>query len=306
MLLLQQMMALFLMMLIGYLCAKVGAIDKTASKTISWLVVNVGNPAMILASGMDHENSVEMKKILLVLGISLAIYAALLLVSIVFPQILKAERENYGVYRVMLIFSNIGFMGLPILSALYGSEALLYAAMFFFPYNIIIYTYGIRAMKQDQSGKEKFQWKSIFNAGVIACVVSLTIYFGRIFVPDFLFHAAESLSHITAPLSMMVIGASFLEFRLRELFTDVRLLVFSAIKLLVVPVIGTWIIMQLVPDPMICGVCMVMLATPVGSMTAMLAQQYDGNYGLASKGVALTTMLSVVTIPIVAAVLGLS
>ena len=59
MLLLQQMMALFLMMLIGYLCAKIGALDQTASKKISWLVINVGNPAMIIASGMDNENPVE-------------------------------------------------------------------------------------------------------------------------------------------------------------------------------------------------------------------------------------------------------
>ena len=85
MLLLQQMMALFLMMLIGYLCAKIGALDQTASKKISWLVINVGNPAMIIASGMDNENPVEMKKIFLVIGLSLIIYAVLLLLSVFLP-----------------------------------------------------------------------------------------------------------------------------------------------------------------------------------------------------------------------------
>ncbi|MBO5522445.1 MAG: AEC family transporter, partial [Roseburia sp.] len=79
MLLLQQMTALFLMMLIGYLCGKMGALDVAASKKISWLVINVGNPAMILAAGMDNESPVEMQKILLVVGLSLAIYGALLL-----------------------------------------------------------------------------------------------------------------------------------------------------------------------------------------------------------------------------------
>ncbi len=124
-------------------------------------------------------------------------------------------------------------------------------------------------------------------------------------MPGFLAGAAESLSKITAPLSMMVIGSSLVEFRLRDLFTDVRLLIFSTAKLPAVPVLGIWVIMRLVSDPVICGVCMAMLATPVGSMTAMLAQQYDGNYGLASKGAALTTILSVITMPLVAAVAGL-
>lgn len=305
MLLLQQMTALFLMMLIGYLCGKMGALDTASSKKISWLVINVGNPAMILAAGMDNESPVEMQKILLVVGLSLAIYGALLLIAVFFPRLLGVNEENYGVYRVMLIFSNIGFMGLPLLSALYGGESLLYAAMFFFPFNILIYTYGIRAMKKADAPKEEFQWKSILNVGVVSSVIALVLYFARIHMPDFIVTTADSLSKITAPLSMMVIGASFLDFKLKELFTDIRLLIFSAVKLLLLPIAGTWIIMQLVPDRMICGVCMVMLATPVGSMTAMLAQQYDGDYGLASKGVALTTILSVATMPVVAAVLGL-
>ena len=67
---------------------------------------------------------------------------------------------------------------------------------------------------------------------------------------------------------------------------------------------GTWIIKQFVDDPMILGVCMVMLATPVGSMTAMLAQQYDGNYDLAARGVALTAILAAVTMPVVSVLMG--
>ena len=81
--------------------------------------------------------------------------------------------------------------------------------------------------------------------------------------------------------------------------TDLRLLLFSVIKLLVLPAAGVLVIRQFVDNEVILGVCLVMLATPVGSMTAMLAQQYDGDYEMASKGVALTTILSVATIPLV-------
>ena len=98
---------------------------------------------------------------------------------------------------------------------------------------------------------------------------------------------------------MMVIGASLATIDLKKLFTDGRLILFSVIKLIIIPVIGIMIVRQFVDNAVICGVCMVMLATPVGSMTAMLAQQYDGDYEMASKGVALTTILSVATMPLV-------
>ena len=159
-------------------------------------------------------------------------------------------------------------------------------------------------MKKNGKAKEKIRWSDICNIGVITSVIALILYFGKIFLPDFAVTTAQNLSNITAPLSMLVIGASFLDFKIRDLFTDTRLLLFSGIKMLLIPLTGTWIIKQFVDDPMIVGVCMVMLATPVGSMTAMLAQQYDGNYDLAARGVALTAILAVVTMPVVSVLMG--
>ena len=102
---------------------------------------------------------------------------------------------------------------------------------------------------------------------------------------------------------MMVIGASLATIDLRKLFTDVRLIIFSVLKLVVIPVLGLLVIRQFVDSEVMLGVCLVMLATPVGSMTAMLAQQYEGDYEMASKGVALTTILSVLTMPLVSGIM---
>ena len=101
----------------------------------------------------------------------------------------------------------------------------------------------------------------------------------------------------------MVIGQSMIHFKFKEMFEDVRLLVFSLIKLLSLPIIGVLLLRLFIDDPMIINVCYIMLATPIGSMTAMVAQQYGSNYGLASRGVALSTVLSVVTIPLLSLVL---
>lgn len=301
MLLLQQMIVLFILMGVGYLCYRKEIITDEVSKKLSAIVVNIANPALVLSACMG-ENKIQGRELLMIAGIVIAVYTALLLLALVIPRILLVDRESRGTYQAMTVFSNIGFMGFPVVAALYGNEALLYASLFSIPYNVLIYTYGVAAMAKVED-KEKLKGflslQKIFNVGVIACIITIVVYLLRIPVPQFISATTTNLSNLTAPLSMMVIGASLATIDLKKLFTDGKLILFSAIKLLLVPVAGVLIIRQFVDNDMICGVCMVMLATPVGSMTAMLAQQYDGDYEMASKGVALTTILSVITIPVV-------
>lgn len=317
MLLLEQMVVLFLLMGIGYLCYKKEIITDEASKKLSAIVVNIANPALVL-TGCLGEDKIQGRELFQTVIIIAGVYLALLLIAQILPRILGVEKESRGTYKAMTVFSNIGFMGFPVVAALYGNSALLYAALFTIPYNILIYTYGISSMnsampsnaevslakKRGRAGKEKgsgaaFLLGRIFNVGVIACIVTIVIYLCEIPVPGMIADTITHLSNLTAPLSMMVIGASLATIDLKKLFMDVRLLLFSAVKLLVIPIVGVLIIRQFVSNEIICGVCMVMLATPVGSMTAMLAQQYGGDYEMASKGVALTTILSVATIPLV-------
>ncbi len=310
MLLLQQMIVLFILMGIGYFCNRKDIITEEVSKKLSAIVVNIANPALILTGSMGEER-IQGKELLLTAVIMLIMYGALLLLAFFLPVLLRVEKKSRGTYQAMTVFSNIGFMGFPVIAALYGNGALLYAALFMIPYNILIYTYGISAMtgKEKETSREKnlSQKKAssigrIFNIGVIACILTILIYLFGIPVPAFVKTTVTHLSNLTAPLSMMVIGASLADIDLKKLFTDGKLLVFSAIKLVLIPVIGVLLIRQFVDNQVLCGVCMVMLATPVGSMTAMLAQQYDGDYEMASRGVALTTILSVATMPLVSAI----
>lgn len=299
MLLLQQMIVLFILMGIGYFCCRKGIITDDVSKKLSAIVVNIANPALIL-TGCMGEDKIQGGELLLTVGIMVAMYAVLLILAELLPRLLRIERKSMGTYKAMTVFSNIGFMGFPVISALYGSGALLYAALFMIPYNILIYTYGVSAITTKEEGKEKTSSLGrIFNIGVIACILTIVIYLAGIPMPGFLKTTITHLSNLTAPLSMMVIGASLASIDLKKLFTDGKLILFSIVKLIILPIAGVLIIRQFVDNTVICGVCMVMLATPVGSMTAMLAQQYDGDYEMASKGVALTTILSVVTMPLV-------
>lgn len=375
---LQQMIVMFLMMAVGYLCYRKQILTEEVSRKVSAIVVNVANPCMILSSALTDQQ-MQGKELVQTLAIVVMMYVFLLVVAQLLPRILCIQKESRGAYAAMTVFANIGFMGFPVLAAMYGNGALLYGAVFQIPFNILIYTYGVAVltrkpgacakteqdvktepdvnaevdvkaepdvksevdvkaevdMKAEPNGKTgerqdaqgitaavngkseniengseqqgKLQGtveivKKIFNIGVIACITAMLLYFLQTPVPSFLQAFITNLGNLTAPLSMMIIGASLAQMPLKELFLDKKLLLFSLMKLLLLPAVWMIMVNRVAEQEILRGVCLVMMATPAGSMTAMLAQQYGGDYETASRGVALTTVLSVITMPLLAAV----
>ena len=131
-------------------------------------------------------------------------------------------------------------------------------------------------------------------------VIGLYLYkdVHKIHVPESIESVIDTLAGLTVPSSMMVIGYSLSGMKLKELFSDTRLMIFSGIKLIIIPLISMFVLHFFITDPILLGVCFIMVATPVGSMTAMFAEMYDGDKETASMGVAITTLLSVITIPL--------
>ena len=378
MVMLQQMIVMFLMMAVGYLCYRRQILTEEVSKKVSAIVVKVANPCMILSSALTDQQ-MQGKELVQTLAIVVMMYVFLLVMAQLLPRILCIQKESRGAYAAMTVFANIGFMGFPVLAAMYGNGALLYGAVFQIPFNILIYTYGVAVLtrkpgacaktepgvnaevdvkaepdvksevdvkaepnvkaevdvkaepngktgeRQDAQGitaavngkseniengseqQGKLQGtveivKKIFNIGVIACIAAMLLYFLQTPVPSFLQAFITNLGNLTAPLSMMIIGASLAQMPLKELFLDKKLLLFSLVKLLLLPAVWMIMVNRVAEQEILRGVCLVMMATPAGSMTAMLAQQYGGDYETASRGVALTTVFSVITMPLLAAV----
>lgn len=298
---LQQMIVLFIIMGIGLAAYKSNIITSETRGKLSSIVVNIANPALILSSVSGEAVNIKNMELLKTLGIAVIVYLILIILAAVIPVLIGTELSSRGVYSAMTVFSNIGFMGFPIISEIYGNEALLYGSIFLLPYNILIYTYGISLMDKGES-KEKesgIQWRKIFNNGVIACMLTLILFFTKIPVPYVAAKTIEMVSSLTAPLSMMVIGASLAVISVKEMITDRKLLLFVVIRQFILPITLSLLVFSVLSNQLLCGVCMIMLSTPVGSMTSMLAEEYNGNYELASKGVAITTIVSVISLPVV-------
>ena len=321
--LLNQMIIFFLIMSIGYLIGKKKYIDDKGTKAISWIVVNVANPALILSSGMG-ETSLKANNIVLVLCLAVAVYITLILVSFPVSKVLNVDKPYEEAYSAMLVFSNIGFMGIPIVSAVYGPDAVIFASLFVFPYNILIYSFGLdrmsgeTAMSDDpkapgaqslhSSSKKKAKntkYTGIkrvfraFNVGSIACLISITILLSGIKMPYVITKTAGNLGELTGPLSMLVIGYSISKNKLGELFTDFKLIIFLIIKQILVPIAGVIILKLFLQNETLINVCTIMLAAPVGSMVAMMAQESPLKGPLATKAVAISTIFSTLTIPFV-------
>lgn len=298
MLLLQQMLVLFVYMMLGFFLARKGVLDERAGKTFSWMVVNVANPALIILPTINKETTLSPEQIWEALKLAVIMYVALIVIAKVITMFMRTSMEK-NLYQMMMIFNNIAFMGFPIVAAAYGPDALLYSALFTLPFCMLIYTYGIVLITANGEKQEKLKLRSIFNIGVIAVIFALAMLFIKPDMPEFVITATKGVSNLTGPLSMMVIGISLAGMKLKDVFCDKTLWLFSFVKLLVIPIIGTLIVIQLLDNDLLCHVCMVMLGTPVASMVVMLAQTYDVDSELMSRGVALTTILSVITIPMV-------
>ena len=296
MVLLQQMGILFVYMMIGYVACKKEYFDQEFGKKLSWLVVNVANPMLAISAVVNNEEQIAKKDFYVTVLLAICFYAFFLILAQILPRLIGVQKSDIGVYKMMTTFNNIGFMGFPVIAAAYGNGALIYAVPFSIMFNILCYTWGIQTLC---GGGEKGNWKRIINIGTISGIISIVLFFMQIPVPKMICSLSAGLSNLTGPFSMLVIGISIAAMELKDLFTDVKLLKFALIKLLAVPVAAMLLVCQVIDNRLICEVFLVMMATPAASMCAMLSQQYGGDYELAAKGVALTTILSVVTMPIV-------
>ena len=296
MVLLQQMGILFVYMMIGYVACKKEYFDQEFGKKLSWLVVNVANPMLAISAVVNNEEQIAKKDFYVTVLLAICFYAFFLILAQILPRLIGVQKSDIGVYKMMTTFNNIGFMGFPVIAAVYGNGALIYAVPFSIMFNILCYTWGIQTLC---GGGERGNWKRIINIGTISGIISIVLFFMQIPVPKMICSLSAGLSNLTGPLSMLVIGISIAAMELKDLFTDVKLLKFALIKLLAVPVAAMLLVCQVIDNQLICEVFLVMMATPAASMCAMLSQQYGGDYELAAKGVALTTILSVVTMPIV-------
>ncbi len=306
MVVLQQMIIFALLILVGLYARTKKMITDENQAQVSALVVRIAYPAIILSGALVDGPHIGGDELLLTLGVTIALLVLLMIAAWVLPRLLGYEKKYYSIINVMMIFSNIGFMGVPMIDAIYGKGALIYMTIFLIPFNLLFFSYAIKAIK-GSSKKQAFKWRDLLNEGMIACFLAIVIYLMNIHIPYVIRTTVQMLGSMTAPLAMLLIGSFLSDMDWKEMFSDTRMWLFTLMKMVVFPVVIVMILEQFVDNPLLMAVCLAAIATPAGNVLSLLASIYNKEvYPLSLKGITLTTLVSVVTMPIVYILTGLA
>lgn len=287
-----QMILLFGLMAVGYLAKITKIMDNISDRYFSKFITNIAIPATILSSaiGQNIENKMGAFKVLLV---AVLVFVITPFVSILLVKILKLERT----YELMLNYSNLGFMGIPIISSIYGTEYVFYVSIFMMVFNISLFSHGVSILQQENNSG-KIQLKKLINPGIISALAALLIFIFEIPVPEFITSILRSVGTITTPLAMIVIGSTLASVKFNSIFTDKKIYIYTILKILVYPLL-TWIVLHsFISDPVIIGVTVILCGLPTAGNISMLCADYNSNVELVTKGMFISTICSFVTIPL--------
>lgn len=299
-----QMLLLFLLMTAGFIADKCKVMNADLNRGLSKLVLNVTLPAMVLAAVLKADHSLETAQVFVLLGVAVGLYLFLIPLGYLFTKLLAVKDGEKGVYRYSFIFGNIGFMGFPVVAAIYAGDsvmAVFYASFFQLPFCFLNYTLGVHLMAGEDAPKRPL-WKAALQPGVIVPIVGLALYLLNVSMPDVIVGTADKLGSITTPASMLIIGATVAEMPLKNVFVTWRLYPATVIKIAIVPGLF-WALLRLLHlplDPIMLGVAVIMAAMPTANSSTMLCHTYGGDAELAASSVVVTTIASVVGVPLLA------
>lgn len=290
-----QVIILFLILLIGFYARKRNIISGDMTGKLSNLMLQVTHPLLIISS-FDFELSNEvLRNALVIVVLSLFIH----LISMLIAKFIyfRYEKSTRSVLKFITVFSNCGFMGFPVLYSIFGSKGVFYGALYTIPFNALALYYGVLVF----SGKrDKNTIKKVLTHPVILSVaVGMILFILKIQLPRPVSEAISMTGSVTSPLSMLIIGALLADVPFRGILRGSDVYLGSLMRLIVMPLI-VYGLLSLLPLPkLIMQVCVILVAMPASANTAILSEKYGGDALLSSKLISITTIFSVLTIPLI-------
>lgn len=297
MIILKQIVLMFIYMMIGFLLYKKKFVTKQGSKELGLILLYVILPVVIVKAYLVKFS----EELLRGLALSFAASLLVLLLSMLLSRIVF--RSKYPIEQFSSAFSNAGFIGIPLVEMTFNdSMAVFYVSSFVALLNILQWTYGIVVMtgKRDSIAPKMITTNPI----VISFIVGIILFFLPVELPEVLNSAVAAVSSMNAPVAMIILGTYLAQMKLRELFTDRMVYLCAVMRLIVIP-LATAAVLALIPgNEMLKMSVLIVAATPVGSNVAIFAQMEDMDYTQAVKDICLSTLLCIVTIPLVVSAAG--
>ena len=298
---LTQMSSLFLLVIIGFCCNKLKYMDADFNRNLSSLILNITAPFLILSSVMgDILPKPEDIPPVLIAGISS--YVLVFIIAFVVSKIICNDESAIGSYRFMLIFGNINYIGFPVLASLFGTTAIFYAAVVTIPFNVLIFMFGVPIITSGK-GKFSFKWRTLFSPCLCATYITIIIVYFQTTVPIEVSRACSLVGSMTVPGSLLIIGSTLAGIPVLKMLSNVRMYILTIIKLLAIPCVLMLIYKVSPLDTKYAEVLTILFGMPVASIGTMLCLKNNIDGSTMSEGTFLTTLFSVVSIPLLALIL---
>lgn len=299
--LVEKMLMLLVMMCIGFAAGKTKVLTEEGRHALSALINKVTTPCMVLYSAVCNDHALSNRQVIGLIGIALGSYLLLILLGKLFMCLVRPEKAHQGLYEAVMIFSNLGFMGIPVISAVYGTDAVFYISIFIMVFYLVLYSYGMCLIREISIREVNF--RQIICPMTVAAVLGILLYLCNVRLPSIITEPMNTISQICTPGAMLLTGAMLSAIPLGNIFKNGKLFLAAAGKLFLAPIVTNLIFRHVITDEMILGVVTLITSMPVASNLSLLAAQCGRDEELAASAVFVTTVCSVVTIPLMAMLL---
>lgn len=307
---LQQMVIIFILIGIGMILYRSKMLSEETSKQISGIIINVTNPALLICSAFDDGPKVSLRELSIAFVSYAAVFALLIVIGFLIPCLLRVPKRLHYTYQMLTIFGNVGFIGIPLASAVLGSESLIFVSIFNLLFNLLIYTFGMSMLQRAAAGQAadtdsiprhnsaSGRLQKLVNAGTISAVFTIVFYLGDFHVPVVISSTLSYTGRATTLLSMLVLGVSVAQMAPKDIFSHPRLYLFTLLRQILVPIGCVILLRGWIDNKLILNTMLLMVAVPAANMPLMIAKQMDMDTESISQGIILTTVLSLVTVPV--------
>jgi len=291
-----QIMIMFILIIIGATCYKLNLIDKESNKKLADLVLLLVNPLLIFVSYQREFEANLLKGLLISLLLALVTHIfAIFMAAILLRK--KKNPQKVVLERFAAVYSNCGFIGIPLVNGVFGSEGVFYLTAYITIFNLIAWTHGVIMI----SGKSdrKSVVKALLSPCVIATALGFILFIFRILLPEPIYEAINYIAGMNTPMAMMVAGATIAQTDIKKILTKWRIYYTAFFKLLLMP-LSVLLIFGFFDIPRIVLLTTVLVAAcPTAATINLFALKYDKDYKYASELFTMTTLLCAITLPLI-------
>lgn len=295
---LNQILIMFILILVGYICYKLKLIDESLNKKLSDLLLMLVSPFLIFNSFQREFSKELLTGLLISLGLAVITHLFGILAAYV---LLRGRNPDVVIERFSVIYSNCGFIGIPIINGIFGSEGVFYITAYITIFNLFLWTQGLIMMNGVQSPKTMI--KTLISPTLVFIILGFIFFIAQIRVPAIIFDSMEYVAAMNTPLAMIIAGVTIAQTNIWRIFIKPRIYLAVFLKLIFIPVIVLLIYSKLQLEVPVLAAAVLAAACPTGATGTVFAIRYQKNALYASEIFAMTTLGALITIPVIMAVM---